>query len=189
VNYDAIVLTGGSARRLGGADKAGLVVGGRTLGQRVAAALDGASRLVVVGPRPAGFPARTVTTCESPPGGGPVAAVAAGMAHVIAPTVAVLAVDLPFVTAEAVTALREALGTASGAIPVDDDGRDQPLCSVWRSAALRAALDAMGTPAGASMRRLLATVAPIVRLRGLPGTWFDCDTPADIAAAQAQARA
>lgn len=42
--YDAVVLAGGSARRLGGADKPGLRVGDSTLIERVAAAVCDAGR-------------------------------------------------------------------------------------------------------------------------------------------------
>ncbi|NEC24973.1 NTP transferase domain-containing protein, partial [Streptomyces parvus] len=49
--YDVIVLAGGAAKRLGGADKPGVRVGGRALLDRVLAACDGATRTVVVGDR------------------------------------------------------------------------------------------------------------------------------------------
>ncbi|MGH3376563.1 MAG: NTP transferase domain-containing protein, partial [Actinoallomurus sp.] len=49
--YDAVVLAGGGARRLNGADKPGLRVGGRSLVAWVAAAVADAERLVLVGPR------------------------------------------------------------------------------------------------------------------------------------------
>lgn len=76
--FDAIVLAGGAGQRLGGVDKPGLSVGGRTLLDRVLAACRDARRTVVVGGR------RTterpvVWAQESPPGGGPVAALDAGL--------------------------------------------------------------------------------------------------------------
>ncbi|MFF1746700.1 NTP transferase domain-containing protein, partial [Streptomyces mirabilis] len=46
--YDAVVLAGGAARRLGGADKPGLRVGGRPLLDRVLAACATAATTVVV---------------------------------------------------------------------------------------------------------------------------------------------
>ncbi|MGV9756153.1 NTP transferase domain-containing protein, partial [Streptomyces tricolor] len=45
--YDAVVLAGGAARRLGGADKPGLRVGGRALLDRVLAACGSWSRAVM----------------------------------------------------------------------------------------------------------------------------------------------
>src|SRR5205823_3789838 len=53
--FDAILLTGGTARRLGGVDKAGVVIGGRPLARRVASAATDACRLIVVGPNDAGL--------------------------------------------------------------------------------------------------------------------------------------
>ncbi|MYY85285.1 NTP transferase domain-containing protein, partial [Streptomyces sp. SID335] len=46
--YDAVVLAGGGAARLGGADKPGVRVGGRALIDRVLAACSGAGTTVVV---------------------------------------------------------------------------------------------------------------------------------------------
>ncbi|WP_329021309.1 DUF6457 domain-containing protein [Streptomyces sp. NBC_00690] len=76
--FDAIVLAGGRAQRLGGADKPGLSVGGRTLLDRVLAACRGARRTVVVGGR-RGTERPVVWAQENPPGGGPVAALDAGL--------------------------------------------------------------------------------------------------------------
>ena len=49
--FDAVVLAGGGARRLGGVDKMALVVDGSTLLERVLQAVRDAGRRVVVGPR------------------------------------------------------------------------------------------------------------------------------------------
>ncbi|MFE3016873.1 DUF6457 domain-containing protein [Streptomyces sp. NPDC059256] len=76
--FDAIVLAGGRAQRLGGVDKPGLSVGGRTLLDRVLAACRGARRTVVVGGR-RGTERPVVWAQENPPGGGPVAALDAGL--------------------------------------------------------------------------------------------------------------
>ena len=71
--FDAVVLAGGRAARLGGADKPGLVVGQRTLlGSVVSAVTEaGASRVVVVGPqRPAAPGAATGSPGTGSPGTG-----------------------------------------------------------------------------------------------------------------------
>jgi molybdenum cofactor guanylyltransferase len=86
VPFGMIILAGGRATRLGGADKPGLVIGGRTLLAAVVAAGTeaGARRVVVVGPD------RTGTTDarrairfvrEQPPGSGPVPALRRGLAE------------------------------------------------------------------------------------------------------------
>ena len=65
----------------------------------------------------------------------------------------------------------------------DDEGADQVLAGVWRSAALRGALPP--APAGVAMRRLVGEL-PLRRV-ALPGRpWCDVDSPADLAAARSQ---
>ena len=181
--YAAVVLAGGGGRRLGGRTKPALPVAGRPMLHRVLAAVADAAPRVVVGPPGLPLPPGTVRTQERPPGGGPVPATAAGLAQVPAgiPYVALLAADLPVLTTAAVTALRRALaGTgADGAVFVDDTGRRQWLCGVWRAAPLREALS--GGRAGALGAVLGGLAVTGVRAeRGVPPPWFDCDTDADL---------
>ncbi|WP_422750902.1 molybdenum cofactor guanylyltransferase [Micromonospora sp. WMMD1219] len=108
--YAAILLAGGAARRMGGVDKPARAVGGRPMLHRVLDAVADADQRIVVGssgPLPKGVR----TAREEPPGGGPVAATAAGLAWLDpgTTTVAVLAADLPLLTAAAVAELRRAL--------------------------------------------------------------------------------
>ncbi|UGQ15235.1 molybdenum cofactor guanylyltransferase [Yinghuangia sp. ASG 101] len=184
--YDAVVLAGGAARRLGGRDKPALTVGGRTLLDRAVDACEGARTVVVVGPERA--TRRTVAWArEDPPGGGPVAALAAGLPAVDAPAVVVLAADLPFVTREVAELLVAALDEpdADGAVLVDGEGRDQPLLAAYRTTALRSALDAVGDPHGAALRRLVAPLA-LTRVTDPELAAFDCDTWARLREARAR---
>ena len=178
--YDAVVLAGGGARRLNGADKPGLLVGGRSLVAWVAAAVTDAGRLVLVGPRRPELP-EAILVREDPPGGGPVPALRAGLAGVRAPWSAVLAADLPFLRSGHVGELRRGASGRSGAVLVDPDGRPQWLAGVWRTAAL---LDALADYPGASMRGLMGPLEP-ARVRPSAGErpWHDCDTPSDVASA------
>ena len=120
----AIVLAGGRAARLGGADKPGLVVGARTLLAAVvsAAAEAGAGQVVVVGPARPGIggagpvsSSRVEFVREDPPGTGPVAGLRCGLDRVGAPWVAVLAADMPFLRARHLVALLAAAGRRSRA--------------------------------------------------------------------------
>lgn len=142
--YDVVVLAGGAARRLGGADKPGVRVGGRALLDRVlAACADAATTVVVADPRPT---VRPVTWArEDPPGGGPTAALAAGLLHTTAPDVVVLSADLPFLAADTVRQLLTALrtGDTDGALLTDAEGRDQPLVAAYRASALHRELTAL----------------------------------------------
>ncbi|HEX4818402.1 MAG TPA: NTP transferase domain-containing protein [Nonomuraea sp.] len=172
--FDAMILAGGEARRLGGRDKPGLTVGARSLVEHVVAAVTGARRTIVVGPeRP--IPG-VLFAREDPPRGGPVPALAAGLDHVTSPFVALLAGDLPFLTAGHVAALLAAARPGAGAVMVDDDAREQWLAGAWPADRLRHALAAYD---GRSLKGLLA---PLVGARlALPGRpWFDCDTMDDL---------
>ncbi len=183
--FTAVVLAGGRAARLGGQAKPQLVVGGRPILAAVLDAVAEAERRIVVGP-PQPVPADVLLVRERPPGGGPVAAVRAGLADVATDVVVVVAGDLPFLTSQLVAGLRERL-TGGGVLVVDDSGRDQYLLGAWRTAVLRAAAAASSGPT--SLRRVLAPIAP-GRWRpeirpGDPPPWLDCDTPADLARARA----
>ncbi|GGL90915.1 molybdenum cofactor guanylyltransferase [Streptomyces fumigatiscleroticus] len=189
--YDAVVLAGGAARRLGGADKPGVHVGGRALLDRVLGACAGARTTVVVAePRPT---ARPVTWArEDPPGSGPLAALDAGLRRTTAEHVVVVSADLPFLDTATVGRLRTALetGGADGALLTDADGRDQPLVAAYRASALRRGLaglaDEHGALAGLPLRRLTAGLH-LTRVPD-PVASFDCDTWDDIATARARIR-
>jgi molybdenum cofactor guanylyltransferase len=206
----AVVLAGGRAARLGGADKPGLVIGGRPLLAVVAlaAVAAGAGELVIVGPRrpdlagmPSGagpqgdIPVRWVR--EDPPGSGPVPALRCGLAAAGAgpggqagPLVLILAADLPFLRSGPLLALAGAAraGPGAGAVLQDDGGRPQWLISCWRLGPLRAAL---AKYAGHSLRGLFCDLRP--ERMGWPGEdgepppWLDCDTPEAVDLARAWA--
>ncbi|MEH0821255.1 MULTISPECIES: molybdenum cofactor guanylyltransferase [unclassified Micromonospora] len=108
--YAAILLAGGAARRMGGVDKPARAVGGRPMLHRVLDAVADADQRIVVGSSGA-LPRGVRTAQEDPPGAGPVAATAAGLAWLDpgTTTVAVLAADLPLLTTAAVAELRRAL--------------------------------------------------------------------------------
>ncbi|MDM4721757.1 NTP transferase domain-containing protein [Micromonospora sp. WMMA1363] len=193
--YAAVLLAGGSARRMGGLDKPARPVGGRPMRDWVLTAVADADPRILVGPA-AGVPAGVRVTREEPPGGGPVAATAAGLAllPVDATVVALLAADLPLLTRVAVGVLLHHLDVGvDGACFVDDTGRRQTLCGAWRVAALRDALDRLaterplaGAPLRASLRGLLVREVP---WRGDgPPPWFDCDTDEDVRRAEEWAR-
>jgi molybdopterin-guanine dinucleotide biosynthesis protein A len=182
--YAAVVLAGGRAARLGGQPKPQLDVGGRPMLATVLAAVADAAPRIVVGP-PQPVPPRVVVVREDPPRGGPVAALRAGLSGVTTDVVAVLAGDLPFLTAGLIRSLRERL-TGDGVLVVDDTGQDQLLLGMWRTAVLRAAVADVAGPT--SMRKVLSPLAvrryrPLVE-PGRPPPWTDCDTPAELARAR-----
>lgn len=199
----AIVLAGGRARRMGGADKPALRIGGHSLvaTAAVAALGCGASQLVIVGPprdgletelrsaAPGGPAARARAiavsfTQEEPPGAGPVPALRAGLAVVKRDWFVLLAADLPFIDERAVRNLLGAATASAGAVLTDNHGRPQWLVSCWRTAVLRAALDGYG---GDALWAVLEPLHPALvtgpASADEPPAWLDCDTPRDVAAA------
>ena len=174
MDFDAVVLAGGRAERLDGADKAALNVAGATLLDRALRAVSAARTIVVVGDeRPTDVP--VVWTREQPTYGGPVAATYAGLEalrrgtpvrfrgpeapetpepHGSTPLVVVVAVDMPAVTRETVARLVTASEGRDGAVLVDGGRRHLAM------AVTAAALDAVRPDPvdGAAMRGLWAAL-------------------------------
>jgi molybdopterin-guanine dinucleotide biosynthesis protein A len=186
VAWSAVALTGGTAARMGGADKAALEVAGATLLERALAATASAEEVVLVGePAPTSRP--VTWTREDPPGGGPAAGLLAGLDALRErpELVAVLAVDMPHVTAATVARLLTALeGTADGALLVDEGGRRQLLCGIYRWSALQRVRPASrAEEQGLPVRRLLGPLR-LLEVAALPGESRDVDTWDDLHALQ-----
>jgi molybdopterin-guanine dinucleotide biosynthesis protein A len=190
-SYAVVVLAGGTARRMGGGDKTALDLGaGRSVLDHLVSGFERTVPVVVVGPsRPLERPVRW--TRESPPGGGPLAGLAAGLAALDAdgqgtggpdgavrsgqPTwVLAVAGDQPF-AADAVPTLLAALGPGVEAVvATDPSGRDQPLLAAYRAATLRERLPAAAS--GRSMRSLL-DILSVTRVRVSTRAVLDIDDP------------
>ena len=172
------MLSGGSAVRFQGADKASIEIAGTTLLEHVLGALAEVPEVVVVGDevitsRPVGF------VREDPPGGGPAAGLLAGLAGFPRPPrlVVVLAVDMPLVTTATVRRLMLS-AEVDGALLVDDEGRRQYLCAIYRSEALLSAAPPLEQQHGLPMRALvsdleLAEVAALAWESRDVDTWED----------------
>lgn len=152
----AIVLAGGRASRLDGADKPQLVVDGATLLDHAVRAVSWCDPVVVVGP-PAPVRTAVIWARESPAFGGPVAAIAAGLAHVDRDEVCLLAADIPRAVDAVGLLRRHPSADVDGMCLADETGAVQWLVGRYRTASLRAALDAL-PDAGrdASIRSLVA---------------------------------
>lgn len=180
-----MVLAGGRARRLGGVDKVLLPVSGRSLLDRTLDAVDGASPVVVVGPR-RDVEAPVRWTREDPPGSGPLAGVRAGLQRLpsSAGLLAVLAADHPHLTGATVSRLREAVVArprAAGAVLVDESGRRQWLLGVWRPDRLRAAMPEQVRDR--PVRALFADLDPVL-VDAVGAESSDVDTPDDLTRAR-----
>ena len=183
--YAAIVLAGGEGSRMGGVLKPLLHVKGEPILARVLRAVADADQIVVVGPeelRAATAP-RARLTRENPPGGGPVDRAGRRLRPVRrADEIAVVAADLPFLTTQALAALRQHPGGT--AVYVDDEGRWQSMVSLWRAPVLSRAL--LPVPPR-SMKDLLRGTGDVTEVRWTgsgPPPWFDCDTQEDLTLAE-----
>ncbi len=181
-----IIPAGGGAARLGGVDKTRLPLGSSSILATLLQATAAWDRIVVgheAGDLGAQFP--QVRWCrEDPPGGGPVAALAAGLA--LAPEadiVVALAGDQPWAAGAVprlLTALADpAVDAAVGSV----NGRGQWLLAAYRAAWLRAELADGGE--GRSMRSLVQD-RQLVEVPVSETEAFDIDTPEDLRDAAAR---
>lgn len=176
-----IVLTGGSAVRLEGADKATIEIAGTTMLEHVLGALSEVPDVVVVGSEVE--TSRPVTwRREDPVGGGPAAGLLAGLRGFPRPPrlVAVIAVDMPLVTTATVRRLMLS-ASADGALLVDERGREQYLCAVYRTEALLASSPPIEEQHGLPMRRLVDGL-DLARVEALPWESRDVDSWDDLLA-------
>ncbi|MEV8272054.1 NTP transferase domain-containing protein [Microbacterium sp. NPDC077184] len=187
----AILLAGGRATRLDGADKPLLDVGGRSLLTRAvdAAATVGAAALTIVGPESvlSGVEIPTRWVREDPPFGGPAAAIVAALAATPAEDAPewtlVLAGDLPHAEEAArllVADLDLFPADTDGVCLADASGRPQWLTGAYRTRALREAASALPEQGrDAAVRALLDDLAVAV-LRAPAHVTDDVDTWEDL---------
>jgi len=182
-SFSAVVLAGGTAVRLDGADKASVELHGRTLLTHALDACLDAMEVVVVGdPVPTHRP--VTFTREDPRHGGPVAALLTGRDALLRPVrlVGVLAVDMPQVDPETFTRLRRAIGDGSdardGAVLVAPDGR-HALALVLRTDRLDGVRPTREEQHGMALRRLLARL-DLAEVPAVGREHRDVDTWADL---------
>ena len=158
MTFSVVVLSGGSARRLG-RDKASTTINGISMIERVLRPISNDVQVIVVGEYAESNTREVIITREVPVGSGPLAALAAGLRHVTNDKFLLLATDMPFV-GELGLELLKILDGASGGIdaivPVDEEGIPQPLCAAYRSQSVRNAFARIGDPTNGSMKRLVA---------------------------------
>lgn len=175
----AIVLAGGTGRRLGGVDKATITIGGVALLDRVLSSL-GPVETVVVGPPRGGLGPNVRCVRESPAGSGPLAGLYAGLdAFDELPLwVRVAAVDQPWLT----TGTWERLATAAighDAAFLHDSAGGRQVCGVVRADALLALRPDPDQLVNGPLRRVLdALDSAAVPAAGREAE--DIDTAADL---------
>ena len=158
---------------MGGVDKGALRVGGVTLLDRVlAAARPVCDAVLVIGPG---------HIVEPEPGGGPVPAVQAALAHAgDADVLLVLATDLPFLTASHLQKLLAALDTGTDAAAAGAGAQGpNPLLAAYRRAPLAARAATLGPG-----DRAVALLPPDAAVIELGAATFNVNRPHDLEAAE-----
>ncbi len=180
-----VVLCGGTSKRLGGVDKTRQLLGCETVLDRLLSDLPPHWTVCCVGEsRPTSRP--VLWTREQPPGGGPVAGLAAGLQALDrcvqpAPQLVVLAGDQPFAgefavsLAQDLSARPQDVDAVAATDPSDPDRRAQWLLAAYRSQALRARL-AQGPVADAGVQATLGSLR-VQRVPADTATLLDVDTP------------
>jgi molybdopterin-guanine dinucleotide biosynthesis protein A len=129
-SIEAFILAGGASRRMG-TDKSRLLLDGQTFTQRIAnTLLEVACEVTIVGQR---FEDSQVkSTSDVYPQWGALGGVHAALAAARTEWALVVACDLPFVTAGLFTRLAAFRNNHEAVVPIQKDGRPQPLCSLYR---------------------------------------------------------
>ena len=126
----AFILAGGQSRRMG-TDKSLLAIQNETFSERIAATLEQVSDAVtLVGARYAHPKYKSAPDVY--PEWGALGGLHAALAACTSEWAIVVACDLPFVTAELFTYLSSLRENHDGVVPVQADGRPQPLAALYR---------------------------------------------------------
>ncbi len=134
----ALLLAGGSSRRMG-RSKQDLPFGAVSLLERVVAVAQGfAEEVVVIGDDAAAARLGLRAVQDWHPGAGPLSGLAGGLAACPDGQHALLACDMPFLTADLIRRMQSLGGTAGAVVP-EVDGRKHPLCALYHKSCLEPA--------------------------------------------------
>lgn len=177
----AMILTGGTSSRFG-SDKSQAILGQSSLIENLLATLPSEYEIVIVGPELQKASRNVRYIQESPLGGGPVAAIDAGLDLVDSEFVAIIATDMPFASRILKVLTKNFPDTEDATIPLDAQGVRQTLCALYRTDSLRRALAELGSTQGQSMRNLtqFLSVRELELEPSLERILLDIDTPSDL---------
>ncbi|MBC7910094.1 MAG: molybdenum cofactor guanylyltransferase [Pyrinomonadaceae bacterium] len=134
LEIDSFILAGGASSRMG-TDKARLSLDGQQFVERIAGALAPVSRSVsIVGARHPAVEWHLRNVPDVYPQWGALGGLHAALHACKSEWAAVVACDLPFVTGELFVRLASLGENFDAVIPVQTDGRPQPLCALYRRA-------------------------------------------------------
>jgi len=192
-DVEGFILVGGRSSRMGTA-KSRLQFGGQTSVERIATELRTiASRVSLVGPGSAGFDPDLRIVPDTHQQWGALGGIHAALGACVSDWALIVACDLPFVTRDLCSRLltlsRPELPEAI--VPIQPDGRPQPLCALYRREPCRLAAEKLIAGGEHTPRALLANVKTrwvvpeeFIDLPGAENFFFNVNTPADYEQAQ-----
>jgi molybdopterin-guanine dinucleotide biosynthesis protein A len=183
-DVEGFILVGGASSRMG-RDKAELMFAGHSSIERIAAELPPPVTLVGSRREYRHLSLRNVPDLHEH--WGALGGIHAALADAKRPWAVMVACDLPFVTRELFARLRSLADEANDAVvPVQPDGRPQPLCALYRPKTCLPEAEKLIAQDEHTPRALLATVktrwVEFPQLADLPGAnnfFFNVNTPAE----------
>lgn len=132
MDVEGFILVGGASSRMG-RDKAQLTLNGRSFVERIDEALRAvAERTRAVGAKGADYSLKFPVVPDVFGGWGALGGLHAALSACEAEWAAVIACDLPFVTGALFSRLKSLRADSEAVVPVQPDGRLQPLCALYR---------------------------------------------------------
>jgi molybdopterin-guanine dinucleotide biosynthesis protein A len=190
LDVEAFILVGGMSSRMG-KDKSGLRFGDRSAVALIAASLEVVAHTIrsVGGAVPAveGLP----NIADAHDQWGPLAGIEAALCNSTSEYSVIVACDLPFVTSRLFERLMGLADHWAAIVPLQSDGRPQPLCAIYRRAACLAAARQAIANGEHSPRALLDQVqtryvsfSELSDLDGSKHFFFNVNTPENYERAQ-----
>ena len=188
-NCTALILAGGDSRRMG-QDKASLVLDGLPLLQRVVNIVQPLFAETIISVRQPRHDIALPQVCDDPAHHGPLAGLAAGLERATTPWVFAVACDMPFITPAVIEHMAVCRSGSQAVVPVVQ-GHVQPLAAFYARDCLQALQLLLGGSGQQSLRALLDRLrvcyvdeAQLLAADPHLRSFFDLDTPEDVAAAQ-----
>ena len=185
----AIIMAGGQSQRMG-SDKATLVLGERTLLQRVSAVLQPLFPKVLVSVRQHRSDISLPQICDAQIDAGPLAGLCAGLAQASTPWIFVLATDMPFVQPALIERLAQQRAAYQAVVPVVH-GHPQPLAAFYSATVLPSIQDILSGNGKHSLRAALEQLnvryvdeSELLAADSDLRSFFDLDTQQDLAVAR-----
>ena len=186
IEIEGFILAGGASSRMG-TDKAQLHLDGQTFVERISSALTSiVAQTSLVGVQETSAPWHLPVVADVYLKWGALGGLHAALDACRAPWAAVVACDLPFITGELFARLASLRENYDAVVPVQRDGRPQPLCALYRVEPCRKRAEELIAAGERRPRGLLravesrwVTMAELANMEGAPLFFTNVNTPED----------